>query len=467
VHDDRANGSARPSADGTRSVTFAPARRTPALIVASGGVMLIGFNTIDLGPLPIGDMVFFGVAGLLCLLLLTGRISQLSAPGARRASPRLLVATLVLLGMATVSTFRSWYPLASAGVVLRLAYLTVLWFWILRCLSVDRRAVGRLMTGWRWGVVIASLGALAANAGLISLGVPNPENRQTAWFGHPNDLAGYLAVAVPVFVIGAPRLVQGAKRHAGLRRIVVAGLVVFALATTGSMSGLMAAAAGLAAAGVAMSLTRRSGRRRTVHPLKAMATITIVGILLTVLFSSDVPVVERLTRLEEGDQAVSSSVGTRGALNERVITQFDDLLVLGHGLDEAAQNDLRGGRTGAGGVHNMFVKLLYEGGFIATLALVAVLWIMLQQAWMLLVNMRSSELHSDVAAVLGGAVAAIVFAMFQPTMFHRHFWLPFAMIQCYWTVRRSELRAQMLASDPSSSGGKPALSRTSASRPLM
>ncbi len=431
------------------------------MVVALIGLALIGFNTVGIGFLPISDVVFFGVAGLIWLMMLAGRVSSFSSPTARRSSPRLLAATMVLLALATVSSFRSWYPLASAGVVLRLIYLTLLWFWILRCLSVNRRAIALLMTAWRWGVMISCLGALAANAGLMELGRANPENRQTGWFGHPNDLAGYIAVAVPLFVLAAPRAARSGQRNPGIRWVITMGVVIFALATTGSMSALFAAAIGVTASGISLALTRRSAGRRMIHPLKAMGVMVIAGIALSVMFSSDVPVVERLTRFGEGDSSVSHSVDTRGELNQRVINQFDELLVVGHGLDLTAQDQLRGSGSG---IHNMYVKALYEAGLIAALALLAMLLITFQQAWKLLRNTRSTSIHIDVAAVFGSAVTAVVFALFQPMMFNRYFWLPFAIIQCFWTVRRAELSAQASESTDSITGDSPTISRSSVTR---
>jgi O-antigen ligase len=417
--------------------------------IALVGLALIGFNTIGIGFMPISDVVFFALAGLLWLRMLTGRASGLSAPWARRSSPRLLAATIVLLAFATVSTLRSWNPEASIGVVLRLTYLTLLWFWILRTLSTSRRAVSWILRGWRWGVLISCAGALAANAGLVALGTENAESRQSGWFGHPNDLAGYIAVAVPLFVLAAPRADVLARRNAALSWLVTIGVVVFALATTGSMSAFLAAAAGSLAGGAALLLTRRSEGRRAVHPLKVMATLLVAAIALTVLFSSDVPVVERFTRLEEGDSSVETSVGTRGTLNERVINQFDDLLMVGHGLDPGSQDELRG--TNAG-IHNMYVKVLYEAGLLAAVALIIFLVVALQLCWKLLVNLRSTDIHPDVAAVFGCAVAAITIAQFQPILFHRFFFLPFAVIQCFWTMRRAELDAAQTEADDRRNG---------------
>ena len=62
-----------------------------------------------------------------------------------------------------------------------------------------------------------------------------------------------------------------------------------------------------------------------------------------------------------------------------------------------------------------------------------------RQAVRLVVVSRGTALFGASLALLGGFVAVNVSAMFGPTAYARHFWLPFAMIGCLWTVRRREL----------------------------
>jgi O-antigen ligase len=408
--------------------------RVPIYISALG-IFLIGHNQVDVGTLPISDLVFFVLAGYLWLLLLTGRSSRLAPSEFRRSSPRALAASVVLVTFATISGFASWDPVDSIRVVVRLAYLTMLWFWMLRCLSLNRRALAIFLTAWRWGVITSAIAAIAANAGLIQLGIANSEDRQTAWFGHPNDLGGYLAVAVPVFILGAPTT-SNRRGATGLWRAVLLGLIVFGLSTTGSMSAFLSASVGSVAAGLAILITgpRDTGRRHT-HPLKIMALTVVGAIALLMLSQTDTPVVERFTRFGEGDQYVAGSVNDRGAANQAVFGSFDDILVVGHGLDDRAQADLEAPL----GVHNMYLKMLYEAGLIGATALILLLVVALQQAWRLMRASRATALHRDIAAVFGSLVAAVLFSNFQPTSIQRFYWLPIAMIQCYWTLRRTEI----------------------------
>jgi O-antigen ligase len=407
------------------------------IATAATGITLIAFNQIEIGTLPISDLVFFGLAGIIWLLMLTGRTDRFAPSRFRRSSPRLLAASIVLVLFATISSFRSWDPADSMNTVVRLGYLTMLWFWMLRCLSIDRRTIALLLRAWRWGALVTSIAVVLANAGMFKLGVPNAEGRQTGWFGHPNDLGGYLAVSIPLFVMATPVAVTERHQLRALWRPLQLGLVVFGMSTAGSMSAFLGAAAGTLATGFAFLLTNDpgGGRRRATHPLK-LATLVLLALLgLVALIRTDTPLVQRVTRLGEGDSYVSGSIDSRTNGNAEVINSLDQVLVIGHGLDNFAQQDLEIEI----GVHNMYLKLTYEAGLIAAVALVLILVFTLHQAWRLLLSTRSTMIHRDICAVLGCVVAAIVFANFQPTTIQRFYWLPIAMIQCYWTLRRSEL----------------------------
>ena len=427
---------ARRRAPGRRPVAWAEIRLP--MYIGAVGLALIGFNQVDIGTLPISDFVFFALAGALWLLMLSGRGSRLAPAEFRRSSPRILAGSMLLLVFGTISGFRSFNPPGSIGQVLRIAYLTMFWFWMLRCLSISRRTIATFLTAWRWGVLISAVAVILANVGLFHLGVENAESRQTGWFAHPNDLGGYIAVAVPIFAMGAPQALTQRRRSGGTWRVVLLGTVVFALSTSGSMTAFLAAILGTAAAGFGVMMTgARDGRRRHVHPLKAMGLVLVAAVGVVLLFNSDAQVVQRFTRYEQGDAYVTSSVGDRGEANEVVIENFDDALVVGHGLDSLGQANL--GLDLDVGVHNMYLKMLYEGGLVAATALVLIAVITLQQAWRLMVSTRSTAIHRDIAAVGGSVVTAIVFANFQPTSIQRYYWLPIAMIQCYWTLRRSEI----------------------------
>jgi O-antigen ligase len=192
---------------------------------------------------------------------------------------------------------------------------------------------------------------------------------------------------------------------------------------------------GTAAAGLALSLTGRPvpGARR-VHPIMVMVAAVAALASLGLLARSDVPVFERLARFEQGNSGVNSSVEGRSDLNEQVVQSLDDVLVVGHGMTTA------GGEAGAAAnVHNMYLKLVFEIGMLGAAALIFLLGLTLKQAWMLLRSTAGSQLHATVVALFGSVVAGLTFAAFQPINVQRYFWLPIALVQCIWTLRRREL----------------------------
>jgi O-antigen ligase len=443
-----ANGHTPGTAPAAPTSPVAPRRERIGLplAIAFVGMATMGFNRVGIGFLPVSDLIFFGLAVVIWLLMLTGTDTSLTPRGARGASPRILVASVVLITMGVLAGFGSWAPDQSLQIVLRLGYLTLLWFWMLRCVVVDRRSVSVLIMGWRVAVIVSALGAIAANAGLVTLGVLSVENRQSAWFGHANDLAGFLAMAIPMFVVAAPRELTRRGTAPAARWALLIGIVVYGISTTGSISSVLAAMTGTAAAALGISQTRRRipGTRR-IHPLTYMAGCVAAAVGLVLLVQSDVQVFERLTEYESGDSGVNTSVDDRTNLNEEVVQNFDDVLVVGHGMNIGSSSSAQS----AGDVHNMYLKLVFEIGVIGAGALVFILGVTLKQGWMLMRSTAGTDLHASVAAVFGAVVAASTFALFQPINTQRWFWLPIALTQCLWALRRRELsRARELRPAP-------------------
>ena len=87
----------------------------------------------------------------------------------------------------------------------------------------------------------------------------------------------------------------------------------------------------------------------------------------------------------------------------------------------------------------MHLKLLYESGLPTLVGLWLIIYTVGRQSYRLVVVNRGTELYQPSLILLGTFVAVNVSAMFGPTAYARHFWLPFAMIGCLWSVRRREL----------------------------
>jgi hypothetical protein len=418
----------------------------PALGLACVGLALLGFNTFRVASTQISDVVFLLGAVVTGLKLLTGNSADLSPPGMRKTSPPVLLGTILLGCAGTIAAFQSFTPMDSFIQVVRIAWITLVWFWFLRAVTPDRTALNRLFKAFEVTVVISSIGAIAGYFGLVHLTIDNPDNRQAAWFGHPNGLGGLLIVAMPLVVMGVPwRGTQTTKLP--WRRIAMFGLVGFAIGTTGSLTAFISTAIGLALCiglGVLTKGPRAPGARPP-SPLPILLGMVVAVAAAAWLFTSDLPVIDRLTQLESGDSAVNTSVNSRGNVNDYVLRNFDHSLVTGVGLD-ANTNFIseQEGEAGASRVHNMFLKLLYETGVPGVVGLLVVVVASVRQAWLLVLNTRGTPLHGVSIGLMSSILSINAFAMFQPVFAQRFYWLPLAFVSVLWALRRQELRDRYL-----------------------
>jgi O-antigen ligase len=356
------------------------------------------------------------------------------------------IGALTMLTAGTLSSFGAWNATGSIGVVFRLAWLTLIWFWILRTIATDRAVFDRLLGAWRIALLFNAVVAALTELGVANFTVGNAENRQTAFFSHPNDFAGFLVVGVPLIFLGVPRSEGRRRGRDVVRWLAEIGLLVFALATTGSMSAAIGGAAGILAALAAMAVTRGRRRRRRRHqPLAVMLGVAVVGIGVVMLSVSDLPIVSRITQLSEGGSGVNASVASREERNAYVLARADEYLVVGIGLDAQNAHKLEAAGAAAeglpgSGVHNMHLKILLEAGLPALIGLWIILGVTLRQLWRLMLHTRNDPLHTTAVALFGSVVAVNVFALFQPTLFHRYYWFPIAMTGALWALRREEIR---------------------------
>ena len=416
-----------------------------ALALGWLGVAMIGLNTLRVGTFAISDGVFFAMGAVLLLKLLVGDESGLAPPDSRRSSQLVLFGTILLLTASVLSSFKSWYPGGSLLVTARLGYITLVWFWMLRSVVPSRRALNVLLSGWRWGVLSMSVVAILGQVGLLHVGVVNSENRQTAFSGHPNDLGGLLAVGLPILLLNLPRHPEHSNRRQTVRRAVLVSLVVYAITTTGSITAFFAAGMAVLATLTFMALVPPThGGRRRLNPLSIMAGATLAVLGLVLLSQSDLPVFERYQRFESGDAYIEGSAAHRAQLNRAVLSRFDEWMFLGVGMDEHSifAADLIGPNDSfvTGGVHNMYLKVLFEAGLPGLVGLLIILLATLRAAFQLIVNTRDTELYPIAVAVTGSVIGACVVALFGPILYHRFFWLPIALVWCLWSVRHAELK---------------------------
>jgi hypothetical protein len=411
-------------------------------MLAMLGNATIAFTTLRVGQVLLSDALFFLAAVTIVVKMLTGNDRDLAPASARRGSSLIIVGTLLLLVGGTLSSLRSWTPVESMTVVLRFAWITLVWFWLMRTVCRDREDLYRLLRAWKASALISAGAAVLGLMGIAFVSDVNGD-RQTALAGHPNHLGAHLTATFVLFLLAVPRPASSDSRRARWGWIIALALVTIAIFSTGSMTALFASASGALAVGAAFLVTR-TGQvvRRRRSPLAPLFLVLLLGVGLLVLASSDLPVVDRISRYREGDVYVVESVDSRGDQNSLVTSRFDDFLVVGLGLSSYSgpASDLN--ETDAErnyGVHNMHLGLLYQAGLPAVLGVLLVLATAARQLTTLLRRV-DAELYLVALALLGGFVAVNATSLFQPISFDRFFWMPVALTGCMWSIRREELR---------------------------
>jgi O-antigen ligase len=438
------------------------------------GMATMGLNVVRVAGYPLSDFIFLAMAGVMILKVLVGDESGLAPARARRSSQYVLFGSIILLTAGVLSSFQSWNPEESLTVVARLGYVTLLWFWMMRAVTDSRRALNVLLSGWRAGVLLIAVVTILAETGALNIGIENAEERQTAFSTHPNNLAGYLLVGLPVLLMSLPRRPGNTRQRETVVRLVSVGMVMYAISTTGSMTGFLSAIVAIVVTvAITLLFPPVESVRRRYHPLAIMLVALVAVTGMGLLVNSDLPVVERFQRLEEGDAGVTTSANHRGRLNAAVMDRFDDWLIVGVGLDKASvySSGITNDVAVAGSVHNMYLKVLFEAGLPALIGLMIILAATLRAAFMLVVNTRDTKLYPVAVAALASVVAGFTFAMFGPILYERYFWLPVAIVWCLWALRREELRrrqpalprlpaagpAPLAALPPAPGGGEPSV----------
>lgn len=433
----------------TGAAATRPARPGRALRLCFLAMVTLSVNQVlDIADTPVSDLLFILAAGVVGIDLLQGRSKRLAPVDQRRTPPVVLVGVLLLLTSGVLSSLWSLNPVLSMASLLRFLWTTMVWLWLMRSVCRTRTELLHLIRGFRITLLISCGAALAGQLGFVAMAADNWERRQQGFYAHPNDLAGLFAVGLPFVLLSLPSQ-AGTDRNAWLRRLLFVGLIAFCVTTTGSMTGIASMALGVMVFGFfRASRLGSSGVWR--HPLRTsfLAIVCVAG--LVALAGSDLPALERLTRLMQGDSYVQGSVEARSDLNAYVIENFDDYLVIGTGPSVGEVNpdsDLgyAVSTTASGGVHNLYLKTLLEFGLMGLVGLLVILVTLARRCARLVRPPSHPDTQALAAACLGSLSAALAFGFFSPIAYQRYFWLPMGFIGVVWAIERHDRRVQALA----------------------
>lgn len=429
----------------TPAVAGTPRRRGWALRACFIGMVTLGINQpLAIASVPVSDLVFMFGACAVAAGLMQGRVSDLANVEMRRTPPLILAAAMVLLTVGVLSSLWSLDPTGSIASVIRFAWTTLIWLWLLRAVCPTRAELLRLVHGFKITLFISCAAAVAGQLGLISTSPANYEQRQAGFYGHPNDLAGLLAVGLPFVLLTLPQGPSPKASYDWLVRLAFVGVLLFAIASTGSMTGIFAMfVGGLVMGALRLAQVGLTGWFR--RPMRTVALGLAGSIALIALVGSDLPLFERITRLSEGDGYVQGSITAREDLNAYVLGNFDQFLVLGIGptvgeISKTSELGYTVALVAEGGVHNMYLKTLLEFGLFGLLALVAILLTLGRRCLWLTQRARNPEVRSIAAACFASLCAAMTFALFSPIAFQRYFWVPAGFIGALLAIARQEAR---------------------------
>ena len=163
------------------------------------GLLFVGLLTLRAGgQVAAADVLFLGSFALACgQLVLMRRQVPIRLPA-------LLLLGIVLFSIGgLVSSFYSYEAVKSVGVIVRLIFLTVFWFWLGTVVLTRREHVRTAMTFWVASAAIS--GGAAVLQVLVGDVIPTTfmeQGRATGFTTHPNDLGGLTAIAlVPALML--------------------------------------------------------------------------------------------------------------------------------------------------------------------------------------------------------------------------------------------------------------------------
>ena len=271
--------------------------RLPRLLFY-GGLLLLGMPLLRAaGQVTLSDVLFLFSFLLACAELVVIR---------RQVPIRLPILLLVGMGLFAVggllSSFEAYSAFKSVGVVARLLFLTVFWFW-LGSLLLSRASHIRTAVSL-WVVTAAASGGGAVLQILAGDVIPGTDviwGRSTGFTGHPNDLGGLTSIA---FI---PSLMLVTRPDLHLRRRAVSYVLFLLVAAGLILSGSVGALIAAGAATFVWFVLQRSSIRSVVAFAAVGACVAVMVTVQTVRGAATP--LERLARVTESSGNQSAGEG--------------------------------------------------------------------------------------------------------------------------------------------------------------
>lgn len=423
-----------------------------------------------LGVLFVGELAFRpGGAGTLSdiffLAALAWTVAELALRRGRMPFdiPRpLLLALLVFLIGGVASATASRAPVQSLAVLVRVAYITVVWFWLGMILLEKPEHLRLAVVLWVASIALSGAAALAqlSFGDILPHGAAEPPGRYSGLTEHVNDLGGSAGIVfVPALVVLA---IPGGRTLARIGQLCLLALVIAASVLSGSVGGALAAGMGL----IVWLSSKRVRRGYTGSLMLPVAVCVIAALLLGAGGATESPL-QRISTAA-GPSSARSTLSIRTATIDVALQHIRREPFVGVGLDipsssvEVATPGVP--RPHAYQIHNVLVASWYGAGLLGLLGIAVMLASLLVVGCQCLVAARTGE-ESLMALGLSSALCSfLVFAMGAPVLFQRYGWISAALLL---VVRAQQIRRaaseQVLLARSVGVGREPTALRASAS----
>jgi len=393
-------------------------RRLPRVLYYLG-VLFIGQLTFrHRASVTLSDVFFFlSFVTMLGRIALERRRIEVSLP------PLLLVGVFLFAIGGLISSFGTEVPQQSVVVIVKLIYVTVVWFWLGTVVLRRLEHVYTALALWVASAALNGAGALAQRflGDVIPGGTVN-WGRMTGFTANVNDLGGITSIAlVPALVL----LMVLAKGSRSLF-LSMAGVI---LVSTGLL--LSGSVGSLAAAAVACALWFGSHRAR----LQRVLAIAAAGLALIALYSAQSSpdsqsVVQRLTRFGTGSpDDPDRTLGSRVATYHGALARISSNPVVGVGLDP--ENNQINDHP----VHNIVIGTWFQTGIVGLTGMVLIFVAGLRTARASILRAGSLEERAVALGLTASLVAFIVFLMSEPALFTRYGWVSMALLMALHAVQ--------------------------------
>jgi hypothetical protein len=402
---------------------------------AMAGMATVGMTAVRIGSWTVSDLLFLASSLMIVLRLLTGSRRHLAPVVARRTSPALLIGIAVLtVGALLATVYRSFAPAESLEALVRVWYITIIWFWTVRSVSSSVRTFRRLLLAAIIGAVAHSLVGIYQDVSGLNAGSPG-WGRSRGLGDHYGDFGISVGSFVPILAVWRPAAKATARRE--MWRLGAILILVAGVGASGSMTPVGALIIGTIVALVLPKLASRAAgeRRRIVVPVLA----AIAAIVLVMTGTVDLPVQTRFEELTAGDTDVTGSAQSRVDMARVAVDGVVDSPLVGVGFD-----GLSGGLLlddGASQIHSFYFRIAFEAGILGLLGLLIILFVIHRQGWQLLRYTAGGSVAWLPAGVMGSVTMVLTSAMFGPVLYGRLSWLPIALVNALYGLGRAGLLA--------------------------